>query len=379
MRRALSIVTLAAAVGSAAVGGCLVDRDRVDGGGIHPSGYTDPASDAFHGAELVKSGYPLATCRSCHGDDYHGGSSRVGCVDTGCHANAGGPEACPTCHGDPPATGAHGAHAGALACTDCHPARVDARSLDHPDGTTDLAFGPLAAAHGHKPTFDAASGTCADFYCHLGKSASWSPGSSEGCTACHDSPPPWHARFGASGAPCATCHPSGSTHVDGSVEVLPLACDACHGAGPLGAPPPRLPESTGPDAHARHLDPSLPDRIGRIAVCANCHIVPATVDAPGHVDGAPPADVVLGSAAQYDATTGGCVVRCHGKGKPVWTDTSGAARACDGCHAFPPATTTSGAIHPPAAPDLATCVTCHAYDVSTHVDGVVDLVGGPPP
>lgn len=379
MRRAAFRAALIAGVLSAAIGGCLVDRDRVDGGGIHPAGYADLASADFHGTDLVKNGYPLGTCRTCHGDDYHGGSSRVGCVDAGCHVGEGGPEACTTCHGAPPDSGAHAAHANALACTDCHPARVDARSLDHPDGTKDLAFGALATAHGHKPDFDAATGSCADFYCHLGKTASWAPSAGGDCTVCHDTPPPWHARFAAPGAACTTCHPSGSTHVDGTVQVSALPCDQCHGKGPLGAPPPGLPGSVGPDAHARHLDPTLPDRIGRTAVCADCHIVPATADAPGHVDGSAPADVVLGSSAHYDASTGVCSVRCHGSGEPAWKDASGAARACDACHAFPPVTTSTGAIHPPAAPALSTCITCHAYDVATHVDGVVDFVGGGPP
>ena len=67
------------------------------------------------------------------------------------------------------------------------------------DGAVGNDLAALATAHGHKPDFDAATGSCADFYCHLGKTASWAPSAGGDCTVCHDTPPPWHARFAAPG------------------------------------------------------------------------------------------------------------------------------------------------------------------------------------
>lgn len=377
MRPALAAAALVVGVISGALAGCLVERDRPDGGGIHPDGYVDIASDAFHGAALSAAGYPLADCRRCHGDDYHGGSSRVSCNDGGCH-DQGGPESCSTCHGQPPDSGAHGVHvAGELGCGECHPERRDARSGDHPGGSTELAFGERARAHGHAPSFDPATRTCADVYCHLGKVPAWSEAAPGQCGACHGDPPASHAQFASTGAACASCHPGGASHVDATVQVDALACDRCHGEGPLGAPPPKLAGAVGADAHARHLDPTLPDRIGRTAVCADCHVVPTSVTAAGHLDAAAPADVVLGSAGTYVPAARSCVVGCHGQKSVTWTDTSGAPRACDACHGFPPVTTSTGAVHPPAAAALATCTTCHVFDVSSHVDGVTDFTGAP--
>lgn len=301
----------------------------------------------------------------------------MSCNDALCHEK-GGPESCATCHGQPPDTGAHAAHAaGEVACADCHPERRDARAVDHPGGSAELAFSELARADGHAPAFDPVARTCADVYCHLAAQPSWSDAGTGQCDACHGAPPASHARFATRGDACVGCHPGGSSHVDATVQVDALACDRCHGKGPLGAPPPLLLGAAGADAHARHLDPTLPDRIGRTAACPDCHFVPTSVGAPGHLDDAAPADVVLGGANVYTAANQSCVVRCHGKSSVTWTDTSGAPRACDACHGFPPVTTTAGAVHPPAVPDLATCETCHVFDVSSHVDGVTDLADGP--
>jgi hypothetical protein len=168
--------------------------------------------------------------------------------------------------------------------------------------------------------------------------------------------------------------------VDGALDALPLACDACHGKGPLGAPPAGLngavdPGDPGLGAHRRHLDPTLDDRIGAIAACADCHAVPASVDDPGHLDGAAPADVALAFGGLYDPAAGTCTAWCHWDRDPGprWADASGDERACDACHGFPPLTTRRGTAHP-SAPDFQACLSCHTYEPARHVDGIVDLV-----
>jgi predicted CxxxxCH...CXXCH cytochrome family protein len=125
-------------------------------------------------------------------------------------------------------------------------------------------------------------------------------------------------------------------------------------------------------AHQRHIDPLLPGRIGKVVACARCHDVPPDVLSPGHLDTSAPADVdvVLGA---YEAATQSCVVDCHFDRDPgpVWTDDSGAARACGACHDFPPVLTRIGTRHPTTPPDQAVCLQCHAFSPATHVDGEV--------
>ena len=227
------------------------------------------------------------------------------------------------------------------------------------------------------PSFDDASQTCSAVYCHGGRSTVWESGKL-GCDACHGDPPGSHGQFATSATDCTTCHGSMATHVDGKLDLVSVGCAGCHGKGPDGAPPPGLGGSmTSPavGAHARHLDPTLPDRMGHVARCDACHTVPTSIDSPGHVDDLAPADVTLRTDESYDAGERRCVVACHWNKDPGprWDDTSGLPRACDACHGFPPLKTRTGATHPPAAPSLTVCVTCHVFDPSTHVNGTVDF------
>lgn len=378
---------LAAAVAvAAAAGACTIPRERPAADGVHPVGWGDEASPRFHGPWLKQAGYPLADCRECHGDDYAGGPTGSSCV-TGCHEQ--GVEACDTCHGADgaalPDSGAHGAHGEQFdTCEPCHVVPEDARGPLHPNGTAEVTFSGVGALD-PAAAWDPATGSCAGVYCHGGAELPWAPPAPElGCDGCHGAPPGSHARWRVAAAPegCAPCHPGEDDprHVDGARDVLDLQCDACHGAGPLGAPPPGLTGSTDPadpgvGAHRRHLDATLDDRMGARATCADCHVVPESAGAPGHLDAAAPADVVLGQGGEYDPASGTCLSACHWDRDPGprWTDASGAARACDACHGFPPATTRVGTVHPPAQ-SLSQCLSCHPFETERHVDGIVDLV-----
>jgi hypothetical protein len=167
--------------------------------------------------------------------------------------------------------------------------------------------------------------------------------------------------------------------VNGVVDLTVPSCTTCHGSGDHANPPVALdgstdPSSRGVGAHDRHLNPSLPDRISAPRACNDCHVVPASVTSPGHLDA--PTRVRFPFGGSYDTSSATCTVWCHFDKSPgpTWTDASGSARQCSSCHDFPPRTTRAGDPHPSVAGDIAVCRTCHVFDPAHHVNGVVDFV-----
>ena len=401
--------------------------------GVHPGGILNPDDPQFHGDVLRQSDWNFSTCQKCHGADFAGGKAGVSC--TQCHTKAGGPTSCDTCHGQPPATGAHAAHAlGALGkkldCSACH---VKPAHFDDPGHLTDangkakdsavITFGAQAALPGPgragAPSYNGA--TCSNVQCHGGamqdaKATSTQPSwtGAAACGSCHGLPPQSHD---ASSTNCSACHhlvtpPGGkpinaALHVDGVVEVGDGTgtCSACHGTAASPAPPRDLSGSTSPTsrgvgAHQAHLfgkqDISAP------IACSACHAVPTDVHSPGHIDHALPATVTFsglavadGATPVYDASKLSCSTSyCHGGGSkladdtkfklrtPVWT--LGSSQAfCGSCHGLPPGDAEHAGI---TYPD---CARCHASTVtpngaiivagpvgartSTHLNGVIDV------
>lgn len=384
----IQLFFIAALVSMAA--GCVEDRVRPEAEGAHPVGWGDTMhidDPDFHGSVLATTGYPLDTCAKCHGGDFRGGDVDVSCETSGCHTAT--VQACGTCHGtfpsDPkPATGAHGKHD--LACTTCHIVPTSIMDGGHISGTVELTFGGLATTGGLSPTFDAATAQCGNTYCHGAASPPWT-GALPSCGGCHAIPPATHALFSrvADGeASCTTCHPApgSASHVNGTLEVTVNTCNACHGDSTSAAPPTALDGATAATdpkvgAHQRHLDPSLPGRIGPVVACAKCHQVPAEVQSEGHLDDSAPADVRLPIGGVYDPVAGTCQVWCHFDNSPgpSWSDNSGGQRACDACHGFGPLLTRAGTPHPTVLqPTLAECKTCHPHDAVVHMNGTVDFV-----
>lgn len=407
---------------------------------VHLPGIRDPSSPAFHGTLLRESAYDFDLCRSCHGEALDGGAAEVSCAT--CHE--GGPTECGGCHALPPPTGAHLLHTdgGALektfACETCHvvPATWDAPGhvLASP-GLVDLApaevvLSGLAAAGGATPTWDAGSRSCAGAFCHTPNpddseavlpAPSWdAEPHGAGCATCHGVPPKVH-----SDAACATCHArvvdealafvDPSLHLNGAVEVGDGSgsCTSCHG-GPEGPAPPAdlsgetSPTARGVGAHESHL--FAPHRLRGPLACGDCHLVPAEVASPGHLDDPWPAEVFPQAIAEtsvafahgrkptWNASKLSCAgTWCHGGPtededlldpdlvpEPIWTaaGTSGAI-SCGGCHGIPPAEE-----HDPGL-KLFDCAGCHGASVdgfgkailegppgaetSRHIDGVVDV------
>jgi predicted CxxxxCH...CXXCH cytochrome family protein len=382
-----------------AVAACADERDLSTScttdctAGVHPAGFPDPTSPAFHGAELARRNWDFALCAGCHGQDWAGGAAQVSCL--GCHRD--GPTACTTCHAAGPTSNAHRAHATrGVACAECHkvPARWDDDGHILHDGVAisgppKIAFGALAsttlapADRTAPPSWDGT--TCSNVYCHgavlhaAGGSATaprWDdPAPTCACDRCHGNPPPSHAR-----TDCASCHPAAAPHVDGVLQVgRTTGCDGCHGTAASPAPPVDLAGNTfttaiGVGAHQAHLQAR--SRISAPIACATCHVVPTAVDSPGHIDSAGPAEVI--GSLGWDRTSQTCATAaCHGAGRPEWTSTGQVS--CGSCHGIPPATPS----HTPDLP-LTSCATCHPGTVdafgnilvngatSEHINGIVD-------
>lgn len=352
---------------------------------VHPDGFLDPTSDAFHGKELARRNWSFSVCQGCHGQDFAGGKAGVSCLT--CHQK--GPTDCTTCHGfDGPTTGAHLLHkAQRFDCTECH---IKPASWDAPGHIIDqqppakVTFGALAQAASPDrrgpPTWTGT--TCQNVYCHgdaidgggTVTEPRWDDPTPSGCsTRCHGQAPPNHERND-----CATCHPANAPHIDGTVQIgRTSGCDGCHGSAQNAAPPTDLSGNTfttaiGVGAHQKHLSGG---GLRGPVPCTTCHQVPVNITDPGHLHTGP-ANVDASLGWDRGAQTCG-TAWCHRGALPVWT-TEGTA-GCGTCHGIPPA----DANHTPAM-TLTTCTTCHAATMdatgniiitngtSHHIDGVID-------
>ncbi len=159
------------------------------------------------------------------------------------------------------------------------------------------------------------------------------------CQGCHGS----DLKGGKSGKSCESCHTGGVT-----------ACGTCHGSDGKGGPLPDLSwgldpkKDRGAGAHAAHISPTNFTALA----CTECHKVPATTDAAGHLptakeleQGDLTAEVTFGARAAlggvtpaYDSKTLTCTVYCHGvktdkTRTPTWT--AGITKKCATCHDAP--------------------------------------------
>jgi predicted CxxxxCH...CXXCH cytochrome family protein len=144
----------------------------------------------------------------------------------------------------------------------------------------------------------------------------------------------------------------------------------CHGTDSSNAPPTSI--SGAPTWH-RQIE------------CADCHVVPETASAPGHIDGDNKAEVtfamIAGPNAAWSGTT--CTTQCHGSATlggahstPLWTQVDGSQSTCGSCHGVPP---------PAPHPTDSNCASCHPTmeegsltfrDPASHINGVVDVIQG---
>lgn len=219
------------------------------------------------------------------------------------------------------------------------------------------------------------------------------------CNECHA--PPIKGKHGPhpDNSRCYRCHGMSidssfqptNLHNNGTVDYA-VGCSSCHGWSQGVSPPQNLKGECGQGldgvgAHKAMRMSAIP--VHQVA-CTNCHKVPLSTWAAGHIDGDGKAEVVFsglakagGSQPAWDGTTSTCKnVYCHGatlRGgdfkEPVWKDTSGKASQCGACHHL--------ADHQ-AGTTAADCSSCHPGTVAAdrtilpygdHLNGVIEKPG----
>lgn len=226
---------------------------------VHKTGINDPASPNFHGRFLASNQWNLSNCKQCHGSSYSGGTQSPTCLT--CHNQAGGPEACNTCHGNfndptkiaPPkdlagnsattfkGVGAHANHlytnsiGKTVECETCHKVPSSLNTSGHLDGNlpAEIALSGLAIFNAaSNANYNYSNVTCGNTYCHGNfeferdsastayqfaysgskmegneRSVQWTKvdGSELLCGTCHGLPPTGHVNFGGLST-CVNCH-----------------------------------------------------------------------------------------------------------------------------------------------------------------------------
>lgn len=260
---------------------------------------------------------------------------------------------------------------------------------------------PQAKVKVHKEGFITKSSS--NFHGLMIKNDNWNM---KDCQQCHA------ADFsgGLTGASCLACH----TNTGG-----PFACNTCHGdfSDPTKFAPPRdingetSTTAMGVGAHANHL---YNHTLSSSVTCNDCHKVPASVYATGHLDSDLPAEVNLknlavaniASNATFNPSDGTCAnTYCHGNfefdksntvpqdtfiyisdkmvgnNKTVsWTKVDGTQAKCGSCHGTAESVAPAGHLQVP----LTSCSSCHQgvvddqgniIDESKHINGVINVRG----
>ncbi len=273
-------------------GGCFSPGEALDDEppsvvapkGFHPAGY---AAAEFHG---IDANLQASDCRECHGEDLFGGDSEVSCDTAGCHAEDWRTD-CTYCHGGdesmdgaPPrdldgrreprlaAFGAHQAHLDendhpAFACTECHAEAGDiedvltpGHAFDDTPGRAEVAFGGLSLGG----TYDAATRTCGNIYCH-------GNGAQPGRVTAGDD------------ITCASCHPDQGSSEDAWENSLDdeheehledgIVCAHCHGAVVDEQSNIRTPHLHVNGVSEWYVDPSLGITVDALDRCSGqCHV-----------------------------------------------------------------------------------------------------------
>lgn len=334
------------------------------------SSATAISNPAFHGNLVVD-----VVLSSVIGGEFN--SVTQTCATTTCHGaqspvwSATADLTCNSCHAKAELPGAHQAHfaRSPATCETCHHETAqDSSAIKNPalhlNFTVDVALSDDVAG-----TYDHATETCSDTYCHLGATPTpaWNGTTALRCGSCHvyaelSAPHPTHTSFVSND--CSVCHNATASgpyairnpqlHADNTVQVvmndavggtfdsvtktcsdtychvtgtptwaadLSLNCNSCHAKATL------------PGAHQAHIAHTP-------ATCETCHSATVsgswTIIDPGlHMNYV--ADVVLvdGIGGTYDASTRTCSnTYCHRDATPTPAWDGDTALRCGSCHPY---------------------------------------------
>lgn len=351
----------------------------------HGSGVFDKTSSNYHGKRVLESANKLVDCQQCHASDFSGGTAKISCASTNCHPtisvhkdgiiepasnnfhakylkiNSKSMTECSQCHGEN--------YSGGLVsptCVNCH-----SGIGVHKDGMLDP--------------------NSVNFHGKFIASKNWDLAE---CSQCHSA----NYSGGLVSASCLTCH----TQTNG-----PEACNTCHG---VFDDPTKIAPNVG--AHFAHL---YENELGKQVDCNQCHTVPNSFAAAGHIDSQNGAEIAFGSLTKlktnspgaysqtstlpeivpnpsYNSSTKTCSnVYCHGYFKngntinAVSFNGGSSAVNCGSCHGNP---TTGNPLPGGSHPVVQNCSFCHGdvvsvngntytiIDISKHINGKLNFVNG---
>ncbi|MBI4827083.1 MAG: CxxxxCH/CxxCH domain-containing protein [Nitrospirae bacterium] len=324
----------------------------------HSQGTTFTVASATHAA-IFWSG--SKTCADCH---------------------TGGTSTGPSYTNNSPKANTHAQHVttSGYVCVDCHSGTVTGSNTisdtsKHLNKAYDVAGASVTAY-----TYVSDGGTCTT-KCHGSKTVKWGTQTTD--------------------ATCVKCHGVVGTTSVQYASMTATAAPGFNGTG-LDTNGDSLATDSQVGAHNAHLN-SVSNYSSDIA-CNECHAVPASANASGHIDTALPAELTFGTLATTNvgSTTApnyaspSCTnTYCHygkswGGYSPTtanaavsWTNTAylsgtpSLAGDCNMCHASPPSSHAGGMV-------IADCIGCHTHlnndgtflDPSLHINGAVNAAGG---
>ncbi|MCK9409564.1 MAG: CxxxxCH/CxxCH domain-containing protein [Bacteroidetes bacterium] len=416
--------------------------DKLDGKGVavkscltchtsvHDATFGDSTSLNYHARFIQSNGYNVASCQTCHGTKFDGkGVAKKNCqtCHSSVHDKSFGNSASPNFH----AKFIQGANYEVESCKQCHGTSFDGKGVALKSCKTchasvhDKSFGDATSPNFHTKYLQSNNyevTSCQQ--CH-GTSFDGKGVTKKSCYQCHtvmhdktfgdQASPNFHANFIKSSnynlVQCQSCH--GPQYNGNGVAVKscvtchnqqsgPENCSTCHGGATNAAPPKDLSGNTlatfrGVGAHQTHLNG---ESISKGFSCNECHVVPATLSAVGHIDASVNAEVVFNGGSKffkadagYNASTISCAnTYCHGNftgGNNLtmtWNNTLSSAAACGTCHGDATKSTLKEKAFPKSGHNRfgtisSDCSTCHVKVVdaalniinpSLHVNGIVD-------
>lgn len=361
---------------------------------IHGSDVFNPASPNYHGKQLILSKNKFDDCKQCHAYDFSGGTAQISCYSSGCH-----PYQSIKVHEegiiDPQSSNFHG--------------KFIANNFDG-GGKMNVC---ATSCHGDSYQGGVVSPSCAN--CHSTINVHKSGGG-----IVNPQSPDFHGKYIAANLgwdmrECGSCHAADYSGGIAAPSCLnchtgtngPEACNTCHG---IFDDPTKIAPNVG--AHFAHL---YENELGKQVDCNQCHTIPNSFAAAGHIDSQNGAEIAFGSLAKlktnslgaysqtstlpeivpnpsYNSNTKTCSnVYCHGYFKngnttnAVSFNGGSSAVNCGSCHGNP---TTGNPLPGGSHPVVQNCSFCHSdvvsvsgntytiIDISKHINGKLNFVNG---